>query len=372
MRPGSQNFAVRVSRRVYRWLLRAYPRDHRLEWADAMEQLFRDCARDEFSRAGYLGLAFLWLRTLRDFAASVFREYRRRPRRFAPPFAAVATNPLYNFTPRAQQALALARKEADRLGHNFVGTEHVLLGILAHGQNVGVAVLKNLSVDASRLRAAIEQRLNPGADENKGRRHKPFTPRVKKALTLAGKTATALGHGYLGCEHMLVGLALTEDGLAKTVLEEFGVSAVRCRAEIGKVLAEKAAQAEGDSPARFRPRHAFEGEGRCIRQNARENIHGHVRLRLILVGRRESPPALRVTFDITEKNLPDDQWAVIQRAIQEWWRENPSTFGSWLAAVEIFDGSWCEGATPAFDRAAVAALKDAVGKAVAAGWLSGM
>jgi hypothetical protein len=374
MKSNRQNFAVQVSRRIYRWLLRAYPRDYRREWADAMEQLFRDCAADAFSRSGYFGLAALWLRTLRDYANSLFWEYGRpqRPAPAPPPVAAMAMNPLRNFTPRAQHALAFARKEADRFGHNYVETEHVLLGILTQGQNVGVTILKNLGVDASRLREAIERRLGSGAGQTK-RGGMPFTPRVKKVLALAGKEATALGHSYLGCEHILVALVLAEDGLASVVLQEFGVDAARCRTEIRKVLSEQLARGKACFPNLFvlQGRPSFEGEGKCIRQNADKNIYGHVCLRLILVGRIEPPPPIRVTFDVTEKNLPNDQWAVIQQAIQGWWKENKSAFGPWLVVVDIIDASWREGATPAFDRAAVAALKDAVSKAVAAGLLPG-
>ena len=171
----------------------------------------------------------------------------------------------------------------------------------------------------------------------------------------------------------LVALALVEDGLAKVVLQEFGVDAARCRAEIRKVLPEKLVQGDVRCPDRFvpQPRPSFEGEGRCIRQNADENVYGHVCLRLILVGRIEPPPPMRVIFAVTEKNLPNNQWAAIQYAIQGWWNENRSAFGQWLVVVDIIDASWCEGAMPAFDRAAVAALKDAVSKATAAGLLPG-
>jgi hypothetical protein len=374
MKPDRQNFAVHVSRRIYRWLLRAFPRDHRLEWADSMEQLFRDCAVDAFSRSGYFGLAALWLRTLGDYATSIFREYwrPRRPASLPPSAATMAMHPMNNFTPRAQHALALARKEADRFGHNYVGTEHVLLGILTQGQNVGIAILKNLGVDERRLREAMETRLGPGTDQAK-RGGMPFAPRVKKVLALAGQEAMALDHSYLGCEHILVALALVEDGLAKVVLQEFGVNAARCRAEIRKVLSEKLTKGKVRFPNLLVPqkRASFEGEGKCIRQNDHENIYGRVCLRLILIGRIEPPPPMRVTFDVTEKNLPNDQWALIQHAIQGWWRDHQSAFGQWLVVVDIVDASWWEGATPAFDHAAVAALKDAVNKAAAAGLLPG-
>jgi hypothetical protein len=139
-----------------------------------------------------------------------------------------------NFTPRAQQTLALARREADRLNHNFVGTEHLLLGIISLGQGVAVTVLQKLGIDLERTRAEVEKRV--GHSEQKIIGNVPYTPRVKKVLALAAKEAKALNHTYIGTEHILLGLLQEGDGLAAQVLRSFEVDIEQTRREILKEL----------------------------------------------------------------------------------------------------------------------------------------
>ena len=98
-----------------------------------------------------------------------------------------------NFTPRAQQVLALARKEADRFHHNYVGTEHLLLGLIKLGQGVAVSVLQKMGLDLETVRGAVEKQVGVG-QETKAQPSIPYTPRVKKVLALAGKEAKALNH----------------------------------------------------------------------------------------------------------------------------------------------------------------------------------
>src|SRR5437773_5225195 len=98
-----------------------------------------------------------------------------------------------NFTPRAQQSLALARKEAMRFNHNFVGTEHVLLGLIALGQGTAVTVLQKMGLDLEMVRLEVEKQVGTGPDQ-KMIGHIPYTPRVKKVLALAAKEAKALNH----------------------------------------------------------------------------------------------------------------------------------------------------------------------------------
>src|SRR6185312_6291551 len=112
------------------------------------------------------------------------------------PAPKVAEESLANFTPRAQQALALARKEADRLNHHFVGTEHVLLGLMKLGQGVAVNVLGKMGLNLETLRAEIEKQVGPGPD-GKMIGNIPYTPRVKKVLAFAVKEAKALNHTYV-------------------------------------------------------------------------------------------------------------------------------------------------------------------------------
>jgi ATP-dependent Clp protease ATP-binding subunit ClpC len=140
-----------------------------------------------------------------------------------------------NFTPRAQQVLALARKEADRFNHNFVGTEHLLLGLIKLGQGVAVNVLQKLGLDLETVRMEVEKQVGTGPDQ-KMIGNIPYTPRVKKVLALASKEAKALNHTYVGTEHILLGLLREGDGVAARVLKNLDVDIEQTRQEILKEL----------------------------------------------------------------------------------------------------------------------------------------
>lgn len=139
--------------------------------------------------------------------------------------------PMNNFTPRAQQVLALARKEADRFHHNYVGTEHLLLGLINLGQGVAVNVLQKMGLDLQTVRSAVEKQVGTGP-ESKPSGNIPYTPRVKKVLALAGKEAKALNHSYVGTEHILLGLLREGEGVAARVLKSLDIDIERCRNEI--------------------------------------------------------------------------------------------------------------------------------------------
>jgi len=140
-----------------------------------------------------------------------------------------------NFTPRAQQVLALARKEADRFNHNFVGTEHLLLGLIKLGQGVAVNVLQKMGLDLETVRMEVEKQVGTGPDQ-KMIGNIPYTPRVKKVLSLAAKEAKALNHTYVGTEHILLGLLREGDGVAARVLKNLDVDIEQTRQEILKEL----------------------------------------------------------------------------------------------------------------------------------------
>ena len=140
-----------------------------------------------------------------------------------------------NFTPRAQQVLALARKEADRFNHNYVGTEHLLLGLIKLGQGVAVNVLQKMSMDLETVRMEVEKQVGSGP-ETQSQGNIPYTPRVKKVLALAGKEAKALNHSYVGTEHILLGLLREGDGVAARVLKNLDVDIERTRNEVLKEL----------------------------------------------------------------------------------------------------------------------------------------
>src|SRR6201995_4994700 len=140
-----------------------------------------------------------------------------------------------NFTPRAQQVLALARKEADRFNHNYVGTEHLLLGLIKLGQGVAVNVLQKMGLDLETVRMEVEKQGGSGP-ETKMVGNIPYTPRVKKVLALAGKEAKSLNHSYVGTEHILLGLLREGEGVAARVLKNLEVDIERTRNEILKEL----------------------------------------------------------------------------------------------------------------------------------------
>jgi ATP-dependent Clp protease ATP-binding subunit ClpC len=140
-----------------------------------------------------------------------------------------------NFTPRAQQVLALARKEADRFNHNFVGTEHLLLGLIKLGQGVAVNVLQKMGLDLETVRMQVEKEVGTGPDQ-KLIGNIPYTPRVKKVLALAAKEARALNHTYVGTEHILLGLLREGDGVAARVLKSLDCDIELTRQEILKEL----------------------------------------------------------------------------------------------------------------------------------------
>src|SRR5215468_3191672 len=158
-----------------------------------------------------------------------------------------------NFTPRAQQVLALARKEADRFNHNFVGTEHLLLGLIKLGQGVAVNVLQKLGLDLETVRMEVEKQVGTGPDQ-KMIGNIPYTPRVKKVLALAAKEAKALNHTYVGTEHILLGLLREGDGVAARVLKNLDVDIEQTRQEILKELdpnfaaQEESGAASGETP----------------------------------------------------------------------------------------------------------------------------
>lgn len=125
------------------------------------------------------------------------------------------------FTPRARSAVVLAQGAARDCGHQEVGTEHVLLGILDVPDNLAIKVLADLDIDRDDLRAEVAASMAP-AGGDQAVPHLPFSAQSKRALELATKEAVGLGHNYLGCEHLLLGVLATEDGLGSKVLRRLG------------------------------------------------------------------------------------------------------------------------------------------------------
>jgi len=141
----------------------------------------------------------------------------------------------YNFTDRVRKVLAMAREEAIRLQHDYVGTEHILLGLIREGEGVAAAVLQNLSVDLEQIQERVEESVRRGkATIALG--ELPYTSRAKKVLEFAMAEARELNHSYVGTEHLLLGLLREEKGIAAEVLGQLGISLEDARRETLKLL----------------------------------------------------------------------------------------------------------------------------------------
>jgi len=160
----------------------------------------------------------------------------------------------YNFTDRVRKVLAMAREEAIRLQHDYVGTEHILLGLIREGEGVAAAVLQNLSVDLEQIHERVEESVRKGkATIALG--ELPYTSRAKKVLEFAMAEARDFNHSYVGTEHLLLGLLREEKGIAAQVLNSLGVTLDEARGETLKVLGSEMSPSEpagiggsGESP----------------------------------------------------------------------------------------------------------------------------
>ncbi len=161
-----------------------------------------------------------------------------------------------NFTPRAKKVMELAVAEARKFRHNYIGTEHLLLGLLALGQGVAINVLVHLGADADRIRAFIEEHIGKGPEDSEFPERVPLTPRAKNALDLAQKQAKSLGHNYLGTEHILLGILAEGGSVAAQMLQKLNISLEKARNQILEELnapeSEKSAgtpQPKADAPS---------------------------------------------------------------------------------------------------------------------------
>ncbi len=274
----------RWSERVYTALLWLYPPTFRREYGPDMLQSFRDTLRDETRCRGRRGVLRTWAITLGDLVVSLPREWPREFRRGLRPgrlrrsgitrrvrlpgggwrvegwigseprgtgirsapafglgisaeFARRATmqDKFEKFTECARRVMSLAQQEAQRFNHNYIGTEHILLGLVAEGDGIGAKALIKLGVDLERARNAVEYIIGHGDHLALG--DVGLTPRSKRVVELAVDEARRLGHHYIGTEHLLLGLIREGEGIAAGVLESLGVNLERARAAVMEMLA---------------------------------------------------------------------------------------------------------------------------------------
>ena len=281
---------IAASLRLYRLLLWLYPAAFRRAWGADMAQVFGDLCAQAWRQRGLLAL---WTATLADLAASLPREHLARatrrhgrsqrrplpvPARALPPHITIGsgqhpgqrsgapTVQVYHalrrrirrllwrshqprrersmahpdrfdkFTGRARTVLSLAQVEAQRLNHNYMGTEHLLLGLIAEGDGVAARVLRGLGIQLATVRAAVEHIIGRGDRIVLG--EIGLTPRAKKVIELAVDEARRLNHHYIGTEHLLLGLVREGEGIAAGVLESQGARLERVREETLRVLNE--------------------------------------------------------------------------------------------------------------------------------------
>src|ERR1700694_1098960 len=138
------------------------------------------------------------------------------------------------FTDRARRVLVLAQEEARLLNHNFIGTEHILLGLIHEGEGVAAKALESLGISLEAVREKVEETIGPAGSSSPG--SPPFTPRAKKVLELSLREALQLGHNYIGTEHMLLGLVREGEGVAAQVLVNLGADLSRVRQQVIQLL----------------------------------------------------------------------------------------------------------------------------------------
>ena len=138
------------------------------------------------------------------------------------------------FTDRARRVVVLAQEEARMLNHNYIGTEHILLGLIHEGEGVAAKALESLGISQEAVRQQVEEIIGQGQHASSG--HIPFTPRAKKVLELSLREALQLGHDYIGTEHILLGLICEGEGVAAQVLVKLGADLNRVRQRVGQLL----------------------------------------------------------------------------------------------------------------------------------------
>jgi ATP-dependent Clp protease ATP-binding subunit ClpC len=174
------------------------------------------------------------------------------------------------FTERARKVIILAKEEARRFNHDYIGTEHILLGLVREGEGVAAAVLQKLDVSLENIRLEIEKLVQPGpTTQIIG--DIPFTPRAKKALELAAEEARSLGHNYIGTEHLLLGLIREGEGIASQVLLNLGMDLNSVRNEVMNLLGSALPGMNQGGPQSKTKTPALDAFGRDLTALAREN-----------------------------------------------------------------------------------------------------
>jgi len=235
------------------------------------------------------------------------------------------------FTDRARRVVVLAQEEARMLNHNYIGTEHILLGLIHEGEGVAAKALESLGISLEAVRSQVEEIIGQGQAAPTG--HIPFTPRAKKVLELSLREALQLGHNYIGTEHILLGLIREGEGVAAQVLQKLGADLNRVRQQVIQLLS-------GYPAPREIPWRPVELAISAAQEEAEENDETEVaseHLLLALLRDKESLAARMLgEFGVTEGR--------VRRLLED--IRSGRTLGSrpraWTASDDEPDGPWVE------------------------------
>src|SRR5438309_1906641 len=242
------------------------------------------------------------------------------------------------FTDRARRVVVLAQEEARMLNHNYIGTEHILLGLIHEGEGVAAKALESLGISLEAVRQQVEEIIGQGQAAPTG--HIPFTPRAKKVLELSLREALQLGHNYIGTEHILLGLIREGEGVAAQVLQKLGADLNRVRQQVIQLLSGYTGKGEGQ-PGEQGPQGSMvlDQFGRNLTQLARENKLDPVIGRekeiervMPMLARGELQTIGATTRDEYRKHLEKD--AALERRFQPIYVEQPTV----AHTIEILKG----------------------------------
>jgi ATP-dependent Clp protease ATP-binding subunit ClpC len=201
------------------------------------------------------------------------------------------------FTERARKVIVYAKEEARRFNHDYIGTEHLLLGLVREGEGVAAAVLQKLGLDLETIRVEIEKLVQPGP-QTQVIGDIPFTPRSKKALELSAEEARALGHNYIGTEHLLLGLVKEGEGMAFRVLLNLGLDLGKLRNEVMELLGSGIPGFVGEEQGKAKKTPAINAYGRNLNKLAKEGKLDPV------IGRMEEIDRILQVLSRRTKNNP--------------------------------------------------------------------
>ena len=201
------------------------------------------------------------------------------------------------FTERARKVIVYAKEEARRFNHDYIGTEHLLLGLVREGEGVAAAVLQKLGLDLETIRIEVEKLVQPGP-QTQVLGDIPFTPRSKKALELSAEEARALGHNYIGTEHLLLGLVKEGEGMAYRVLLNLGLDLGKLRNEVMELLGSGIPGYGSQEPVKTDKTPAIDAYGRNLNKLAKEGKLDPV------IGRKEEIERIVQILSRRTKNNP--------------------------------------------------------------------